>query len=241
MRIGIKPGQIGLGIDELQRLWLETEDLGFESIWTFDHLTGRLCYEALNLLAAMAALTTRPRIGCLVLANGLRQVESLAAQLATVDALSGGRLEAGIGVASQFARQDFEALGLQFPAWDERLAAYRQAVERLIELTSPDSPLGARPAQSPLPLILGGASQAVRSLAIEKNLAWNLSSRSAAEFRRLSAGQPGPQAQVFLREIESVSETVAAFREVGATRIVFVLEPPVTVEDVRAIARDAGL
>jgi alkanesulfonate monooxygenase SsuD/methylene tetrahydromethanopterin reductase-like flavin-dependent oxidoreductase (luciferase family) len=241
MRIGIKPGQIGLTVAELQQLWREAEAAGFESIWTFDHLTGPLCYEAVSLLAVMAAQTSRARIGCLVLAHGLRAVESLASQLATVDALSGGRLEAGYGAASQFAKQDFDALGLPFPPWPERVASYERAVERLLALTSGDSPLGARPVQTPLPVILGGASAQVRQLAIDRGLAWNLSSHSPAEFSRLKAGQPDPQAQVFMREVESVPEIVAAFREAGATRLVFVLEPPVTPADIRRVAREAGL
>jgi alkanesulfonate monooxygenase SsuD/methylene tetrahydromethanopterin reductase-like flavin-dependent oxidoreductase (luciferase family) len=241
VRIGIKPGQIGLTVAELQQLWREAEEAGFESIWTFDHLTGPLCYEAVSLLAVMAAQTNRTRIGCLVLAHGLRAVESLASQLATVDALSGGRLEVGYGAASRFAMQDFEALGLRFPPWAERLASYEQAVDRLRDLTSEGSPLGARPVQTPLPVILGGASAEVRQLAIDKGLAWNLSSHSAAEFSRLKAGQPDPQAQVFMRDVESIPETVAAFREAGATRLVFVLEPPVTPADIRRVAREAGL
>jgi alkanesulfonate monooxygenase SsuD/methylene tetrahydromethanopterin reductase-like flavin-dependent oxidoreductase (luciferase family) len=241
MRIGVKPGQIGLSVAELQRYWREAEEAGFESIWTFDHLTGRLCYEAVTLLAAMATVTRRARIGCLVLANGLRRVETLAAQLATVDALSQGRLEIGLGVASGFAQQDFAALGLPFAPWDERARAYRAAVARLVELTSPGSPLGAKPDQSPLPLILGGRSEMVRRLAAEHGLAWNLSTDSVEEFRRLKEGQPDPQAQVFLRGVQSVPETVTEFREAGATRLVFVLVPPFDAREIGLLAREAGL
>ena len=241
MRIGVKPGQIGLSATELQRCWTEAEDAGFESVWTFDHLTGRLCHEAVALLAAMAMVTRRARIGCLVLAHGTRRVDTLAAQLATVDALSGGRLEVGLGVASGFARQDFAALGLPFAPWDERVRSYRGAVARLVELTSPGSPLGARPHQSPLPLILGGRSQAVRRLAAERGLSWNLSTDSAGEFRRLKDGQRDPQAQVFLRDVRSVPETVAEFREAGATRLVFVMVPPFDPGAIRRLAREAGL
>jgi len=241
MRIGIKPGQIGLTVEELRRHWREAEDAGFESLWTFDHLTGSLCYEAVSLMAAMAALTERVRIGCLVLANGLRQVESLAAQLATVDALSGGRLEVGLGTASSFARQDFEALGLPYLPWQERVDSFSRTVDRVSELSGAGSPLGARPVQSPLPLILGGASRAVRQLAIDRGLSWNYSGSNPDEFARLSAGQPDPQAQVFIRDIDSFSETVAGFRAAGATRLVFVLVPPIETGKIGRIAREAGL
>lgn len=241
MRIGVKPGQIGLTTAKLRRFWVEAEDAGFESIWTFDHLTGELCYEAVTLLAAMAVLTRRVRIGCLVLANGTRATDTLAAQLATIDALSGGRLEVGLGVASEFARRDFEALALPFPPWNERVSAYRTTVDRLISLTSPGSPLGTRPVQSPLPLILGGASVDVRRLAIERGLAWNHSTASAADFCALREGQPDPQAQVFLRDVRSVRETIAAFREAGATRLVFVLTPPYERDVIGRLAHEAGV
>ena len=241
MRIGVKPGQIGLTVGELRRSWAEAEEAGFESVWTFDHLTGPLCYEAVTLLAALAVETRRPRIGCLVLANGTRQVETLAAQLATVDALSEGRLEVGIGSSSSFAKQDFEALGIPYGSWEERVAAFERAVDRLIELTGPESPLGARPVQAPLPLILGGGSEAVRGMAIERGLTWNLSASSANEFVRLKAGQSDPQAQVFLRTVASVPETVAQYRDAGATRLVFVLEPPIQPGDITRLAREAGL
>jgi alkanesulfonate monooxygenase SsuD/methylene tetrahydromethanopterin reductase-like flavin-dependent oxidoreductase (luciferase family) len=39
MRMGVKPGQIGLSVEELRRCWREAEEAGFESVWTFDHLT----------------------------------------------------------------------------------------------------------------------------------------------------------------------------------------------------------
>jgi alkanesulfonate monooxygenase SsuD/methylene tetrahydromethanopterin reductase-like flavin-dependent oxidoreductase (luciferase family) len=128
-------------------------------VWTFDHLTrvdAQPMYEATPLLAALAELTERVRIGCLVLANGTRQVETLAATLAAIDALSDGRLEVGLGAASDFARRDFEALEIPYPARRERLSRFTAAVDRLITLTSEASPLGARPVQSPLPIILGG-------------------------------------------------------------------------------------
>lgn len=208
-------------------------------MWTFDHVTGAtLCYETVALLAAV---TSRVRIGRLVLANGLRRVETLAADLATVDALSGGRLEVGLGVASGFAGRDYAALGLTVPSWDERLVAYWEAVDRLTEFTSPGSPLAAKPVQSPVPLILGGASESVRQLAIEHGLAWNLSADSAEQFAGLAEGQPDPQAQVFLPHVRSVAGTVAQYREARATRLVFVMVPPIEPGAICNLARDAGI
>jgi alkanesulfonate monooxygenase SsuD/methylene tetrahydromethanopterin reductase-like flavin-dependent oxidoreductase (luciferase family) len=244
MRMGVKPGQIGLSVEELRRCWREAEEAGFESVWTFDHLTrvdAQPMYEATALLAAMAELTERVRIGCLVLANGTRQVETLAATLTTIDALSNGRLEVGLGAASDFARRDFETLDIPYSAWRVRLSRFTATVDRLIELTSEESPLGARPVQSPLPIILGGASQAIRRLAISRGLSWNLSTDSVDEFRRLKTGQPDPQAQIFVARTPSIPDAVEQFREAGASRLVLVLQPPIQPGSIARLARSARL
>ena len=244
MRIGVKPGQVGLSVDELRRSWREAEDAGFESVWTFDHLThvdGGPSYEATALLASMAEVTRHVRIGCLVLANGTRRIETLAATLATIDALSGGRLEVGLGAASSYAKLDFDALDIDYAPWPVRIAAYRSSVDRLTELIGPSSPLGARPVQSPLPLILGGASRAIRDLAIERGLAWNSSSDSVEDFRDLKAGQSDAQAQIFVRRTPSIGEAVSAYREAGATRLVLVMTAPIVPGDIIALGREAGL
>jgi alkanesulfonate monooxygenase SsuD/methylene tetrahydromethanopterin reductase-like flavin-dependent oxidoreductase (luciferase family) len=189
----------------------------------------------------MAEVTRQVRIGCLVLANGTRRIETLAATLATIDALSDGRLEVGLGAASSFAKLDFDALDIDYAPWSVRLTAYRSAVDRLAELTGPGSPLGARPVQSPLPIILGGASRAIRDLAIERRLAWNSSSDSVEEFRELKVGQLDPQAQIFVRRTPSIAEAVSAYRDAGATRLVLVMTPPIMSGDITALAGQAGL
>lgn len=241
MKIGIKPSQLGLSTAELTRCWAEAEDEGFESLWTFDHLTGSLCHEAITLLAAIAALTKRVRIGCLVLIPGIRTIAAMTAGLATVDALSGGRLEVGLGAGDEFSKRDFDALGIRFPSWRERIDLLRETVDRLTELTANGSPLASQPVQSPLPLVLGGTSNAVRRMAIEHGTAWNCVTSSHEEFARLKEGQPDPQVQVFRRGLVSVGETVAQFREAGSTRLVFVLEAPIDPGDIRRLARESGL
>lgn len=61
------------------------------------------------------------------------------------------------------------------------------------------------------------------------------------EFQRLKGGQPDPQVQVFLRTVRSVPDVVAQFRTAGATRLVFVLEPPIADGAIRQLAQQAGL
>jgi alkanesulfonate monooxygenase SsuD/methylene tetrahydromethanopterin reductase-like flavin-dependent oxidoreductase (luciferase family) len=91
------------------------EALGFDSFWLGDHLTqaprpAMVRLEAWTLLAALAAHTSRIRLGILVTSITFRHPTLLAAQAATVDQISGGRLELGIGAAGTPA--DYAVMGL---------------------------------------------------------------------------------------------------------------------------------
>ena len=86
----------------LANKWRHFEELGFDSIWHCDHLLRSLdptapLFEAWTLLAALAAETSRIRVGVLVSSNVLRHPALLAQQAITVDHISGGRLELGVG------------------------------------------------------------------------------------------------------------------------------------------------
>lgn len=228
-----------MSIADLRSLWRRADDLGFKSIWTYDHLTGEPCFEAVTLLASMAEVTERSRIGCLVLIPGLRLLPSRAAQLATIDALSGGRLEVGIGISDDFARRDHDGLGLEFPPYEERVAAMIEMVEGLIDTTGPEGPLAAKAVQQPIAILVGGRSEVVRSLAVRLDLGWNESVTDVEAFAARAATVPDPQAQVFVRDVDSVAETVEAYRSAGATRLVLVMSPPIAIADLDELARQA--
>ncbi len=234
-------GSERLSIDELMALWRRADDLGFESIWVYDHLTGEQCHEASALLGALAAATSRARIGCLVIVPGFRAVASFAAQLATIDAMSGGRLEVGVGAGDGFAKRDYDALGLPFPDRTARMRALESIVTELTALTGPASPLAAKSIQQPIPLVVGGRSDEVRSLAAERGLAWNESVVDIEQFAARAVTMSDPQAQVFVRELDSVAKTVDAFRNAGATRLVLVLSPPISVKDLDWLAGQVDL
>jgi len=79
--------------------WQEMEALGFDSLWVADHF-GALSYEAWTALAGLASRTTRVRVGTLVTSTAFRNPAFLAKEALTVDHLSNGRLELGLGAGA---------------------------------------------------------------------------------------------------------------------------------------------
>lgn len=122
LRFGILAPQI-VPIATQRERWRELEDLGFDSVWVADHFvnpampSGRW-FEAWTLLAALATCTSRIRLGALVTSITFRHPALLAKEAVTVDHLSNGRLDLGIGAAG--APNDFQMTGL-----DEWTAAER--------------------------------------------------------------------------------------------------------------------
>jgi probable F420-dependent oxidoreductase len=115
VRIGLKLAQ-DAPIDVYRAVWRIADEAGFDHCWVFDHLAARdsagkhrLVFEGWTLLGAMAQATTRTRIGVLVTGLTYRHPAMLAKQAVTVDHLSGGRLEFGIG--SGWSRVEEEMFG----------------------------------------------------------------------------------------------------------------------------------
>ena len=110
-------------------LVLECERLGFHSVWLDDHLMfGRMpILECWTTLAALAATTSRIRLGTMVTSNGLRNPALLAKMAATVDVISGGRIEFGIGSGIQV--EEHIAYGFPFPDIEVRTEKLRESLE----------------------------------------------------------------------------------------------------------------
>src|SRR6478752_3862479 len=107
----------------------------WESIWVYDHLhtvpvpTNEVTHEAWTLMAAFAASTSRIRLGQMCTCMGYRNPAYLAKVAATVDVISGGRAEMGIG--GGWYEHEWRAYGYGFPAVPERHRTLREANEMM--------------------------------------------------------------------------------------------------------------
>jgi F420-dependent oxidoreductase-like protein len=119
----------------------QAEVLGFESIWLFDHFhtvpepTDEITFESFTTLSALAALTRRVSLGHIVICNGFRNPALTAKMVATLDTISGGRFERGIGAG--WKREEWLAYGYGFPETRERLAMLRDGLEVITNMLAP--------------------------------------------------------------------------------------------------------
>jgi F420-dependent oxidoreductase-like protein len=174
MRLGLDVAQHQLDWPELLRRVRFAEEAGFDGAWVFDHFKPLYgdrngpCMEGWTLLAALAASTQRIRLGTLVTGATYRHPSILAAQAATVDQVSGGRLELAVGAA--WFEGEHRQLGIPFPPIRERAERLEEAVQVMRQLMTEDGATfegrhyrleGAtyhpRPAQQPHPPIWIGA------------------------------------------------------------------------------------
>jgi alkanesulfonate monooxygenase SsuD/methylene tetrahydromethanopterin reductase-like flavin-dependent oxidoreductase (luciferase family) len=179
MTFGIHIGHLGGPLEEMRRLWCFADQQGFDWFSVSDHFQesppqgGDLdCFEALTVMTAAALETRRVRLGCLVFCVLYRNPGVLAAALSTIDHLSGGRVECGLGAGWHEA--ETRAFGLPFPpigVREDMLEEYAQCLRLLFDpavrratfrgrhFQLADAPNNPKPLQPRLPLWIGGGGE----------------------------------------------------------------------------------
>lgn len=159
--------------DSIRKRVLECERLGFDSVWFGDHLMSgtRPIFESWTTLSALALETKTLRLGNLVLCNKFRYPSHLAKMAATLDVISNGRLEFGIGAG--WKKEEFFAYGIPFPKPAVRISQLREAVQLIKKIWTEEKPsfegkyytireaiCNPKPVQKPHPPIwIGGSGE----------------------------------------------------------------------------------
>ncbi len=267
LRFGLKVSQRAT-IEEYRALWQLTEDAGFDHAWVMDHFAtidhdvdGDI-FEAWTMQAAMAVATSRVRIGCMVTGNTYRHPAELAKMAVTVDHLSGGRLEFGLGAGWNV--YEHEAMGLELGDPKPRLDRFEEACTIIRSLwtqertslagehyTVTDLVAEPKPVQQPLPFWIGGSGRrrTLRIVATHADV-WNWTGTDPEDFSDASAtldahceaigrdpGEIRRSVQLRLPDGEDACvERVAEFVRRGATEIILIARVPDPMADAERLA-----
>jgi len=198
---------------DLLRVWQQADAIAeIEHAWLFDHLMPIFgdpngpTFEGWSLLAALAAQTQRLRVGLLVTSNRIRPPALLAKIATTIDRVSDGRLDFGIGAGSRpsvpFARREYEAHGLPFHDAAYAVGSLAEACTIITRLWTETEPFnfdgnyhqltGAlcnpKPVQRPHPpIVIGGRSTATLRVVAEHADVWNIPGGDIADMISRSA------------------------------------------------------
>jgi F420-dependent oxidoreductase-like protein len=120
---------VALGFNSIRNIVLECERLGYDSVWLDDHLMfeKKPIFECWTTLSALSTACSKIRLGTMVLCNGFRNPALLAKMAATLDVISNGRLEFGIGAGVQ--KDEHEAYGIPFLKPHARIDRVKESVE----------------------------------------------------------------------------------------------------------------
>jgi len=205
IRFGLKLSGQATTAEELRAVWRIADESGFDHCWNFDHFAGIGgppevdVFEAWSMLGAMAAATSRVRIGCMVTGNTYRHPAVLAKTAVTVDHLSNGRLEFGIGAA--WAEIEHTMLDLEYGTVGQRIDRLGEACLIVKQLWTEDRTTfdgryyelrdaiaNPKPVQKPHPPIWIGGRGERKTLRVVAEHAdvWNAPGGDAAELSRLS-------------------------------------------------------
>lgn len=270
-RIGVVTGG-RLPIPDLVSRWQEAEELGFDTVWVTDHfITGdepafdAPIQEAWTLIAGLAMVTSRIRFGVMVTGNTYRNPALLLKEAITVDHLSNGRLEFGVG-AGWWVREH-EAYGYEMAGAGELVDRFREALEiwdgmqrnatfdyhgKYYFVT--DAPCEPKPIQQPtLPLVIGASGPRMMRLVAKHANTWNTRAPVATALERsqlldAKCAEVGRDPKEISRSIwpmphpwdslEEVQRVIAEYREAGFNDFVFTWPPDDKQDVMRQFARE---
>jgi F420-dependent oxidoreductase-like protein len=258
---GIKVAPQHISYEEIVAVWQEAEEIElYEHAWLFDHfapIVGDLsgeCHEGWTVLAALAALTKRLRLGLMVTGNTYRHPAVLAKIATTVDIISKGRLDFGIGAG--WNEYEHSSMGIPLYAPGERIARLDEACDIIKSLfTQPlttydgryyqlkDARCEPKPVQKPYPPFMIGGSGERKTLRVVAKHAdyWNYLGNDLADFNRkvgilhehcAAVGRnPGDialshQLIVDLDKSNEAIETIKQFVDAGVTHYVLYVRTP---------------
>jgi F420-dependent oxidoreductase-like protein len=271
MRFAFKTAPQNTTWDAMLEVWRAADDIElFESGWTFDHFypifsdSSGPCLEGWITLTALAQATRRLRLGTLVTGIHYRHPAVLANMAATLDIVSGGRLELGVGAG--WNEEESGAYGIELGTPRERSDRFEEACEVLAGLLSPperfsfqgryfqlaDAMCNPKPVQQPHPPICIGGSGEKRTLRTAARFAqhWNFVGGTPEQFSRARdvlhqhcADVGRDPAEILLsshvRYQGDAAQTAATAAELGAVGMelaIVTMQPPYSPADLEPIA-----
>jgi F420-dependent oxidoreductase-like protein len=210
LSFGIKTAQSRTTYEDMLRVWREADDItSFEHAWLLDHFMPQSgdctdpCLEGWTLLSAFAAVTKRLRLGLTVSSNTYRHPAVLAKMAATVDIISGGRLDFGIGagVGEGNHATEHHAYGIPLYAPGERIRRLGEACELIKRMWTEASPsfdghyyqikdayCEPKPVQQPYPpFVIGGIGNHLLRIVAQYAAIWNFLGSDVETFQQKSA------------------------------------------------------
>ena len=273
MRFGIKTAPQHTSWGDMLDVWRAADEVElFETAWNFDHfypLQGDKngpCLEAWVTLSALAQATSRIRIGCMVNGVPYRHPALVANMAASLDIVSGGRLELGLGAG--WNEQETKAYGIDLLPMGQRMDRFEEAVQVIDSLLvheittfqgkyfqleqarcEPKGPQQPRP-----PIVIGGGGEK-RTLRIAARFAqhWNLPFATPEVFHKKNeillahCEAVGRDASLIMRSVQiestadqdpaEVADSAAALFAAGVDQVILTLRTPYRAERVAALAK----
>ena len=261
LTFGIKTAPQHTTYADILRIWQQVdENHAFDHAWLFDHYAPIFsdvngpCLEGWTTLAALAAETSRIRIGLMVTGNTYRHPAVLASIAATVDIISNGRLDLGIGAG--WNEYEHESMGIPLYPPGERIRRLDESCQIIKQLftqkvTSFDGRYyqlkearrEPKPVQQPYPpFVIGGSGEKLTLRVVAKHAAiWNYVNGPVEEFQRkvgilaqhceavgtdIEQIELSTQVRINYENLAEATERTRRFIKAGATHFVYTLTPP---------------